>query len=71
MGVYEQLFDDEENMRMNCEGHWKEGFEEGREEGREEERKAIVSAMISNGMSPEDVSRAAGIPLETVLKLAA
>ncbi len=79
MGVYEQLFDDEENMRM-LEKAWKKealqkgfqkGMEQGMERGMESSRSEIVLNMISKGVSFEDISDLTGIPPETVRRIAA
>ncbi len=48
MGVYEQLFDDEENMKMNCAAFERKGFKAG--------SRAVARRMLSKGMSPEEVS---------------
>lgn len=65
MGVYEQMFDDEENMRMNCAAFERKGFMKGEREG----SKAVARRMLSKGMSPEEVSDLTEIPLQEVLHL--
>ena len=47
----------------------KMGREEGREEGRQEERSSIISTLLDNGMSKEEVTKMTGIPLEKVKKM--
>ncbi len=82
MRVYEQLFDDEENMKM-LEKAWKkeglqkgmeigieQGIGQGLEIGAEKTRSEIVSNMMSKGISIEDISDLTGIPLEDVLRMA-
>ena len=46
-----------------------EGREEGIELGREEERSSIISTLLDNGMSKEEVTKMTGIPLEKVKKM--
>ena len=78
MGIYEQMFDDEENMRMLKEAYREEGLKEGREaglkegreEGREEGKADIVRVMVSKGMSPEEVANITDLPLEDVVRMA-
>ncbi|MBO4569466.1 MAG: hypothetical protein J5674_05915 [Candidatus Methanomethylophilaceae archaeon] len=70
MGVYEQMFDDEENMRMNCAAFEQKGFRRGEREGFKAGGEAIARRMLSKGMSPEEVSELTGIPSEEVLRLA-
>ncbi|MBO4569357.1 MAG: hypothetical protein J5674_05335 [Candidatus Methanomethylophilaceae archaeon] len=73
MGVYEQLFDEEENLRMNCEAHKKMGRLEGRAEGMAEGRwlqnEEVARKLVSMGMSAEDVSKATGMTAEEVRRL--
>jgi hypothetical protein len=73
MGVYEQLFDEEENLRMNCEAYEKkgrlEGLAEGLSEGRRLQNVEVARRLVSMGMSAEDVSEATGMTLEEVLRL--
>ena len=52
MGVYEQLFDDDENMRMNCEDSWKRGVEEGMEKGMEEGMEKGMKKGMEEGLMP-------------------
>ena len=69
MGIYEQLFDDEENLRMLTEAYRKEGLREGRKEGIDETRLSIVRNMLSRGLSEEEVSDLTGIPLEDIVRI--
>ena len=81
MGVYEQLFDEEENMNMNRRVFFRKGLAEGERrglaegerkglvEGEENERRRIVSRLLSSGMPPEDVARIVGVPLEEISKM--
>ena len=82
MGVYEQLFDEEENMRMNCAAHERKGrieghaaglaeghaagLAEGHAAGLTEGRKEVARRLIGMGMSAEDVSKATGMTPEEV-----
>ncbi len=70
MGAYEQMFDEEENLKMLKKAWKKEGLEEGREEGIEETKNDIARKMLSKNMSLEEISELTDIPLEYVLKLA-
>jgi len=78
MGAYEQMFDEEENLKMLEKAWKKEGLEKGRREGIQEDiqegsekaRNDIARKMLSKDMSPEEVSELTDIPLEHVLKLA-
>ncbi len=86
MGVYQQLFDDEENLKMLKKAYEKIGLEKGLEQGlkqgtkqgmekgivigKEEEKKKIALKMLSKNMSPEEVSEMTDIPLEDVIRLA-
>jgi len=87
MGVYEQLFDDDENMRM-LEKAWKkeglqkgmeigieqgiqQGIEQGLEKGAETTRTEIIVNMMSKGISLEDISDLTGISLEDVRRVVA
>ncbi len=77
MGVYEQLFDEEENLRMNCEAHEKkgrleglaEGLAEGRAEGRRLQNEEVARRLVSMGMSAKDVSKATGLTVEEIRRL--
>ena len=73
MGVYEQLFDVEENMKMNCAAFERKGFERGERKGfkrgEREGLKAVARRMLSRGMSPEEVSDLTEIPLDEVLRM--
>ncbi len=69
MGVYEQLFDDEENMKMNCAAFERKGFKRGEREGFKAGGKAVARRMLSKGMSPEEVSDLTEIPLDEVLRM--
>ena len=81
MGVYEQLFDEEENMNMNRRVFFRKGLAEGERrglaegerkglvEGEENERRRIVSRLLSSGMPPEDVARIVGVPPEEISKM--
>ncbi len=81
MGVYEQLFDEEENLRMNCAAYEKKGRIEGREEGLVEGREKgmaegrrlqneeVARRLASMGMSVEDISVATGMSVEDVRSL--
>jgi flagellar biosynthesis/type III secretory pathway protein FliH len=73
MGVYQQLFDDEENRKMLEKAYAKIGMEEGRQQGLEEgrregleqgmeqgrtlERETIIKGMLSKNLSPETSPR--------------
>ena len=69
MGVYEQLFDDEENMKMNCAAFERKGFKRGEREGFRAGGKAVARRMLSKGMSPEEVSDLTEIPLNEVIRM--
>ncbi len=70
MGVYEQLFDDEESFKVALREEKKvalrEGREEGRMEGRQEHRTEIVRTMSSKGKTPREISDLTDIPLEDI-----
>ena len=42
------------------------GLERGLEQGSTKERISIISAMLNNGMSQEEVTRMTGIPIKEV-----
>ncbi len=69
MGAYEQLFDDEENMKMNCAAFERKGFERGERKGFKAGSRAVARRMLSKGMSPEEVSDLTEIPLDEVLRM--
>jgi predicted transposase YdaD len=46
----------------------KESLEEGREEGRGEGREEAVNNLLVYGMTPEQISQALKLPLETVIQ---
>lgn len=64
-GVYEQPFDEEESLRMNCEAYERkgrleglaEGLMEGMAEGRRLQNEEVVRRLASMGMAVEDVRR--------------
>ena len=74
MGVYEQLFDDEESFKVALREEKKvalregreEGRKKGREEGRQEHRVEIVRTMSSKGKTPREISDLTDIPLEDI-----
>ena len=43
-----------------------QGIERGLEQGSTKERISIISAMLNNGMSQEEISRMTGIPIKEV-----
>ena len=45
---------------------FKVGIERGIEQGSTKERISIISAMLNNGMSQEEISRMTGIPIKEV-----
>ncbi len=45
---------------------FKVGIERGLEQGSTKERISIISAMLNNGMSQEEISRMTGIPIKEV-----
>ena len=45
---------------------FKAGIERGIEQGSTKERISIISAMLNNGMSQEEISRMTGIPIKEV-----
>ena len=45
---------------------FKAGLERGLEQGSTKERISIISAMLNNGMSQEEVTRMTGIPIKEV-----
>ena len=47
----------------------KRGFERGLEQGSTKERTSIISAMLNNGMSQEEISKMTGIPIKEVKSL--
>ncbi len=75
MSLYEELFDDEENLRMNCRiseriGHEK-GLKEGREEGREKGREEGLEEGIATGkrLQMEETAKrllSKGMPVDEV-----
>ena len=77
MGVYEQMFDEEENMRMNCAAYERkgrlEGLAEGRTaglaEGRRLQSEETARRLASMGMPVEDVSKATGMTPDEVRSL--
>ena len=66
MGVYEQLFDDEESFKVALREEKKVALREGREEGRQEHRVEIVRTMSSKGKTPREISDLTDIPLEDI-----
>ena len=66
MGVYEQLFDDEENFKVALREEKKVALREGRMEGRQEHRAEIVRTMSSKGKTPREISDLTDIPLEDI-----
>ena len=82
MGVYQQLFDDEENRKMLEKAYAKIGMEEGRQQGLEEgrregleqgrtlERETIIKGMLSKNLSPEDISEMTDLPLDYIAGIA-
>ncbi|MBR6871012.1 MAG: hypothetical protein IKM91_05280 [Candidatus Methanomethylophilaceae archaeon] len=74
MGVYEQLFDDEESFKVALREEKKVALREGREEGRkkgrmegrQEHRAEIVRTMSSKGKTPREISDLTDIPLEDI-----
>ena len=73
MGAYEQMFDDEENLKMLEKAWKKENMEKGRKEGikegSEKTKNDIARKMLSKNMSPEDISEITGLPLEDVIRM--
>ena len=69
MGVYEQMFDEEENLRMNCAAYERKGRLEGLAEGRRLQSEEVARRLASMGMSVEDVSRATGMDPDEVRRL--
>ena len=55
------------NILLRDQEKYKEGLREGRESGLREERDNVLLQMLTNGMSPEDISRYTSIPLQEVL----
>ena len=45
---------------------FKAGIERGLEQGSTKERISIISAMLNNGISQEEISRMTGIPIKEV-----
>ena len=82
MGVYQQLFDDEENRKMLEKAYAKIGMEEGRQQGLEEgrregleqgrtlERETIIKGMLSKNLSPEDISEMTDLPSDYIAGIA-
>ena len=86
MGVYQQLFDDEENRKMLEKAYAKIGMEEGRQQGLEEgrregleqgmeqgrtlERETIIKGMLSKNLSPEDISEMTDLPSDNIAGIA-
>ena len=66
MGVYEQLFDDEESFKVALREEKKVALREGRMEGRQEHRAEIVRTMSSKGKTPREISDLTDIPLEDI-----
>lgn len=62
MGVYEQLFDDEESFKVALREEKKVALREGRQEHRAE----IVRTMSSKGKTPREISDLTDIPLEDI-----
>ena len=75
MSLYEELFDDEENMRMNCRISERMGHEKGREEGiatgKRMQMEETARRLLSKGMSEGEVSEVTGMPLEDVRRMRA
>ena len=69
MGVYEQMFDEEENLRMNCAAYERKGRLEGLAEGRRLQSEEVARRLASMGMSVEDMSRATGMDPDEVRRL--
>ena len=56
-----------EGLREGRESGLREGRESGLKEGLREGRDNVLFQMLTNGMSPEDISRYTSIPLQEVL----
>ncbi len=73
MSLYEELFDDEENMRMNCSISERMGREKGLEEGIETGRRLQMGEtarrLLLRGMSDDEVSEITGMPLDDVRRM--
>ncbi|MBR7006839.1 MAG: hypothetical protein IKH98_08185 [Candidatus Methanomethylophilaceae archaeon] len=69
MGVYEQMFDEEENLRMNCAAYERKGRLEGLAEGRRLQSEEVARRPASMAMSVENVSRATGMTPDEVRRL--
>ena len=68
----------DEAIRLQCEAReryerdWAESYrsgkEDGREEGKDTERRSIITHMLSNGKTPEEIAEIIGLSLDEVLK---
>ena len=61
------LLRDQEKYKEGLREGRESGLREGRESGLREERDNVLFQMLTNGMSPEDISRYTSIPLQEVL----
>ena len=46
-----------------------QGMQEGRQEGRQEGQSDLLSTLIKNGMSPEDLAKFSNIPISEIKQL--
>ena len=67
--AYREKIGVQKGRELGCEEGIELGREEGIELGREEERSSIISTLLDNGMSKEEVTKMTGIPLEKVKKM--
>ena len=54
------------SFKAGIERGLEQGLERGLEQGSTKERISIISAMLNNGMSQEEISRMTGIPIKEV-----
>ena len=58
-------FDEEKDWAIIAKGHEEIGYEKGRKEGRKEgikeNQKSMIKAMLTNGLSKEDIIKYTGI----------
>ena len=56
----------ERGLEQGLERGLEQGLERGLEQGSTKERISIISTMLNNGMSQEEISRMTGIPIKEV-----
>lgn len=69
MGIYAQMFDDEENKKMIARLGMKKGMAKGMAEGITKGKTDVARKMLSRGMPPEEVSEITELPPDLIRSL--